>query len=96
VKKKEKKVLDAQSPLEPTFIEQLLSPPKVVVTQDEIAPKKKQYKGKKKTGKPALPTVKEDEEFYEGDPCVHIIRLYEDIDDKKEVEENHSPSLWRM
>jgi len=63
VKKKEKKVLDAPSPLEPTFIEQLLSPPKVVVVQDEIAPKKKQYKGKKKTGKPALPTVKEDEEF---------------------------------
>jgi len=68
VKKKEKKVLDAPSPSivvedEPSFIEQLLSPPKVVVVQDEIAPKKKQYKGKKKTGKPALPTVKEDEEF---------------------------------
>jgi hypothetical protein len=41
-------------------------------------------------------TLKEDEELYEGDPCIHIIRLYEDIDDKKEVEENHSPSLWRM
>jgi hypothetical protein len=40
-------------------------------------------------------TLKEDEELYEGDPCVHIIRLYEDIDDKKEVEENHSPSQWR-
>jgi hypothetical protein len=34
-----------------------------VEVQDAIAPKKKQYKGKKKTGKPALPTVKEDEEF---------------------------------
>ena len=40
-------------------------------------------------------TAKEDEEFYEGDPCVHIIRLYEDIDDKKEIEENRSPSQWR-
>jgi hypothetical protein len=43
-----------------------------------------------------LPTsAKEDEELYEGDPCVHIIRLYEDIDNKKEIEVNHSPSQWR-
>jgi hypothetical protein len=41
-------------------------------------------------------SVKEEEELWEQDPCVHIIRLYEDIDIKKQVEENHSPSLWRM
>jgi hypothetical protein len=39
---------------------------------------------------------REEEELWEQDPCIHIIRLYQDIDDKKEVEENHSPSLWRM
>lgn len=43
-----------------------------------------------------LPTsVQEEEEWEEGDPCIHIIRLYESIDVKKEVEENHSPSTWR-
>jgi hypothetical protein len=41
-------------------------------------------------------SAKEEEELWEQDPCVHIIRLYQDIDDKKEVEDNHSPSLWRM
>ena len=43
-----------------------------------------------------LPTsVQEEEEWEEGDPCIHIIRLYETADVKKEVEENHSPSTWR-
>lgn len=43
-----------------------------------------------------LPTsVQEEEEWEEGDPCIHIIRLYESVDVKKEVEENHSPSTWR-
>lgn len=40
-------------------------------------------------------SFKEEEELWEQDPCIHIIRLYEDLDDKKEVEENHSPSIWR-
>jgi hypothetical protein len=35
-------------------------------------------------------------EFDEGqDPCSHIVRMYEDIDMKKSIEENHSPSQWR-
>lgn len=35
-------------------------------------------------------------EFDEGnDPCIHIIRPYEDADVKAAVEENHSPSVWR-
>jgi hypothetical protein len=34
-------------------------------------------------------------EFEDGDPCVHIIRLYEDTEVKAAVEENHSPSIWR-
>jgi hypothetical protein len=37
----------------------------------------------------------ENEEFEEGDPCVHILRLYEDKETKVAVEENHSPSVWR-
>ena len=37
----------------------------------------------------------EDEEFEEGDPCIHILRLYEDKETKVAVEENHSPSTWR-
>lgn len=43
-----------------------------------------------------LPTsVQEEDEWEEGDPCIHIIRLYETPDVKREVEENHSPSIWR-
>lgn len=35
-------------------------------------------------------------EFDEGnDPCINIIRLYEDAGQKAGVEENHSPSQWR-
>ena len=38
----------------------------------------------------------EDIEFGEGqDPCIHIVRMYEDIEMKKEIEDNHSPSQWR-
>jgi len=40
-------------------------------------------------------TEEEDEEFEESDPCIHIIRLYEDPRVKTAVEENHSPSVWR-
>jgi hypothetical protein len=40
-------------------------------------------------------TGEEEEEMYEGDPCVHVLRLYEDAETKKAVEENHSPSVWR-
>ena len=44
-----------------------------------------------------LPTSEpEDAEFEEGaDPCLHIIRLYEDNDHRAAVEANHSPSTWR-
>lgn len=40
-------------------------------------------------------THREDLDFEESDPCVNIIRLYDDVTQKKEVEENHSPSIWR-
>ena len=30
-----------------------------------------------------------------GDPCIHIIRLYEDAETKEAVERDHSPSVWR-
>lgn len=38
----------------------------------------------------------EDEEFQEGDPCVHVLRLYEGPDHKAAVETYHSPSIWRQ
>jgi len=38
----------------------------------------------------------EDNEFAEGgDPCMHMIRLYEDAEHKALIEESHSPSQWR-
>lgn len=40
-------------------------------------------------------TVAEDEEFEEGDPCIHVLRLYEDNATKIGVETNHAPSVWR-
>lgn len=41
-------------------------------------------------------TIEEDQDFDNGgDPCVHILRLYEDEETKLAVEENHSPSIWR-
>jgi hypothetical protein len=44
-----------------------------------------------------LPTTpEEDEMFNSGDePCIHIIRPYESEQQKKAVEENHAPTLWR-
>ena len=43
-----------------------------------------------------IPTsASEDAEFEEGDPCVHILRLYENMEEKIAVEENHGPSVWR-
>lgn len=41
-------------------------------------------------------TAGEDNAHEEGeDPCVHILRLYPDTATKLQVEENHSPSMWR-
>ena len=41
-------------------------------------------------------TEQEDDEFAEGsDPCMHMIRLYEDTEHKLNVESAHSPSMWR-
>lgn len=43
-----------------------------------------------------LPTsADEDKEFETGDPCIHVLRLYEDETVKQAVEENHAPSVWR-
>lgn len=43
-----------------------------------------------------LPTTEaEDVEFEETDPCINILRVYEDADQKKAVEANHEPSVWR-
>jgi hypothetical protein len=41
-------------------------------------------------------SVEEDAEFeLGGDPCIHVIRLYDDEAVKISVEENHPPSVWR-
>jgi hypothetical protein len=37
----------------------------------------------------------EDEEFWESDPCIHILRLYESEEHGKAVEASHSASVWR-
>jgi hypothetical protein len=38
----------------------------------------------------------EDAEFSDGgDPCIHIIRLYDDAEHKDNIEKNHSASVWR-
>lgn len=44
-----------------------------------------------------VPTsASEDIEFENGDePCVHVLRLYEDLEVKAAVEESHAPSQWR-
>ena len=41
-------------------------------------------------------TCEEDEELYDGnDPCLFMIRLYEDDDQRVQVEENHPAANWR-
>ena len=44
-----------------------------------------------------LPTTSdEDDAWNDGDdPCIHIVRLYQDELDALLVEQNHSPSIWR-
>ena len=41
-------------------------------------------------------SAEEEDTFMEGDdPCVHIIRMYSNLEEKALVEEAHSPSRWR-
>ena len=40
-------------------------------------------------------TADEEDEFEEGDPCIHILRLYDDDNTRLGVEYNHAPSTWR-
>lgn len=43
-----------------------------------------------------IPTSEaEDEEWEQGDPCIHVIRLYDSPETAAAVEENHAPSTWR-
>lgn len=44
-----------------------------------------------------VPYTKSEEQQWEegGDPCIHVIRLYDSPEDKIEAEEGHSPSQWR-
>jgi len=45
-------------------------------------------------GEPLSPD--EEQEFEEGgDPCVSMLRVYENIEQKQAIEGNHSPSVWR-
>lgn len=41
-------------------------------------------------------TEAEDNAEMDGyDPCIHVIRLYDDPAMRADVEANHSPSVWR-
>lgn len=40
-------------------------------------------------------SIFEDAEMEESDPCLHMVRLYDDEQHKNEVEANHPPSQWR-
>lgn len=41
-------------------------------------------------------TMEEDDAWEEGDdPCIHILRLYHDAQQRSDVEANHPPSKWR-
>jgi hypothetical protein len=43
-----------------------------------------------------LPMSEDEEaEFEEHDPCIHIVRMYEDGEHKSAIESAHSPSQWR-
>jgi hypothetical protein len=41
-------------------------------------------------------TALEDEQWDQGeDPCLHVVRVYSTIEEKKSVEANYSPAVWR-
>lgn len=41
-------------------------------------------------------TLDEEHEFETGgDPCIFVVRPYDSLEEKVEVEKNHSPSVWR-
>lgn len=37
----------------------------------------------------------EADQFEENDPCLHIIRLYENEQQRSDIERDHAPSQWR-
>jgi len=41
-------------------------------------------------------SMDEDEEFCEGgDPCIHVVRMYDDHIHRLAIESNDSPTNWR-
>jgi hypothetical protein len=40
-------------------------------------------------------SASEENEFDDGEPCIHVLRLYSTVEEKHEVEENHGASVWR-
>lgn len=41
-------------------------------------------------------TASEEEDLDDGgDPCVHGLRLYDDRETRRQVEQNHAPTVWR-
>jgi hypothetical protein len=37
----------------------------------------------------------EDDAFNTGDPCIRIMRLYDNAEHKGAIERDHAPSVWR-
>lgn len=40
-------------------------------------------------------TDEEIDQFEEEDPCIHIIRMYQSPEIALQIEQDHSPSVWR-
>ena len=41
-------------------------------------------------------TATEDEQWDQGDEmCIHVVRVHNTIEEKKSVEANYSPAVWR-
>lgn len=42
-----------------------------------------------------IPTSEQEDDLDFDDPCVPMLRVYHDEQERQAVEQNHSPSIWR-
>lgn len=40
-------------------------------------------------------TDQEEQDFFDDEPCIHIVRLCETKEQQQAIEHDHSPSAWR-